>query len=174
KFPSTVVQVRKPKATVNFFNSSKMVISGTDSMEAANCVAWKMCLKLTQLLGRPFRVHDFQVENIVASYALGFCIDRDLLYKDFQSISTFEPDNISLITIRPFGQWPAFNVFGTGCVIFFGGRHPDQLEYAKNCIDFTRYKLGHTYRTLDVAHRKTKLATSARQYHICLSVCLFM
>ena len=154
-FPATVLRVNPPSATVNFFGSGTLVISGAGSPEEACCVAWLLCTQLSKLLKREFRVHDMQIENVVATVAVGYKIDRDLLAFDYSRCASFAPALISRVALKPYGKKPVILVYKSGKIVITGARHPDVLREAFRRIDLKPYDAAAPYRKLPDEFRKT-------------------
>jgi transcription initiation factor TFIID TATA-box-binding protein len=79
KFKAITVKVNKPKATVMVFDSENLVITGAKNEQENKIVARLIGRKIQKMRYSNIKFRNFQMQNMVANYNFGFCVNLDAL-----------------------------------------------------------------------------------------------
>lgn len=82
--------------TALIFHTSKVVLIGASNAHVARDVAYNLVYLLHQRMPIPITMSDFRVENIVASFFLGFEVDLYRFVRDEEVFCQYEPEDFTV------------------------------------------------------------------------------
>ena len=131
-FAAVTIRVKNGCAALAFCSRS-MVCTGTKS-ETSACNGASVLLLLFSIWGVPCSLHDFIVENIVASTQIGFALSLTKLHDwakayDECELTRYEPDLFPGLTFRSRRTKVVFLVFLRGKLVVTGSRFASQIVY---------------------------------------------
>ena len=165
RFPPIVIRLKEPRCTLNLFDTGKLVLSGANMLEGVVYQAHYFCERLSSLLSRHVMPLNIVIENMVASRALGFCVDLGLLYDDCKAHAGFTPDTIGSVRIFPpdGSPKPVVLLYEKGGMVVTGATDWETLVKTSNMMDWSKYKQGAQYRQLDPSRRRQKTENHGRK-----------
>lgn len=151
-FPACVSKCRETNTTLSVFQSGRLVIVGAKSIDIALYAAHNFARALRKVLLIPAQVHNFEVDNLVCDFKLGFQLNLDLFLNDHELTAQWEYEFFRGLSYKPYGSGKSvvsFVLFTSGCGIITGAKSEEMLlkAYTTHYPDFVAYTLGGEYRT---------------------------
>lgn len=164
-FPAVTFRIYKPYTTVSTFQTSKVVITGSNRSDKALLACYIISREIHKKLGIYTSVNNFRLENVVGSLALGYALNIDLFYADYNKklqVEVYKRDVFPGLQI-----WPSpkskivFILFASGAVVISGAKSEEQFyaTYEQMKDVFPKYRLGHEHRQMtddDILTIKTR------------------
>ena len=88
-FPSSVSRLKQPDTTISFFDTGRILCTGSPSIDYALLSVLLFVEKINRKLGKNYQVINFVVQNIVSSFSLGYRLNIDMFYTDNKSTAEF-------------------------------------------------------------------------------------
>lgn len=88
--------------TALVYHTSNVVLTGASNEYMARNAAWMLTLMLRRE-GIPARMHNFQIENIVTKFKLGFQVDLHAFSRDMGLLVAYDPDTFPAAIYRSDG-----------------------------------------------------------------------
>ena len=161
-FPACTFRIHDPFTTVSIFQTGKIVITGSNRSDKALLAANIICQQL-QKLGVYTESHNFRLENVVGSAALGYSLNLHMFYYDFKD--RFEVKIHHRDVFPGLQIWPnpgadseiVFILFASGAIVISGAKSEEQFyeTYNKMKHVFPLYRLGNEYRQLTADEQNT-------------------
>ena len=127
RFAAMTMRLREPRTTALTFASGNMVCTGSKDI----ALSLYACHKYVRLLQRyDIRVclHNFKVQNIVASATLGFPVRLIDIAQDHGAFVSYEPDLFPGLVLRISDPKVVFLIFRSGKVVITGARRMEDIE----------------------------------------------
>ncbi|KAK2952130.1 putative TATA-box-binding protein [Blattamonas nauphoetae] len=121
RFPSVVVRLRQPKATLQVFENGKVVCCGAKSED----IAKQSCRRLTKILfktGVNVTFQKFQIHNMVGNADVKFPIRLEALAAKHVNFSTYEPEMFPGLVYRLANSKITIIMFVSGKIIITGAK----------------------------------------------------
>ncbi len=169
-FPAMRVGLKRPRATIQLFETGSLVMPGPKTQFEALLCAYKVLYLLKQKLGIYALLHNFRPVNTVGAFSLGFPIDLDGFLEHHRacadgSFSVWQPTTYPGLQYHLANPRVTFILYGTGKVVCTGAASNHmQEEVAKLRAKLEHYRLG-TFKMADeLRHsRSAAIATSSDQ-----------
>lgn len=162
-FPSCNVSDYNPAVSYSIFgNNGLQIACGASHPYHALWSILRNNIRLAEPTGSFLRICDFRCENIVSSVGVGHYVNLDLLYKDNNTNSVFQPTIFSGLKLSPRNDTikkPIKILFHSGKGVITGCNYPDEpIRIAKELVrDLKPYEWGNEYRQLpDDQYEKRK------------------
>lgn len=134
RFSAVTFRIKYPKTTGLFFGSGKMVCTGAKNinesrlsiMKLVNLLESRMCLKL--------HVHDFRIQNIVASVNMGYAISLEEICVRYGKESSYEPELFPGLIFRKDSCPAVFLIFLSGRIVITGAKRVRDIYRAFGMI----------------------------------------
>jgi transcription initiation factor TFIID TATA-box-binding protein len=156
-FPACVSSCKNSGTKNSFFQSGQVIIAGAKDYQHALRAAQIAVNKLRRDLGRPFRIYDFAVKNIVCSAHLGYAIDLDLFHQVRKADTSFDEEDFVGLTyvVKHKNEWQVtVSVFAQGAVVITGVRSPEQIPIIEDYLKiFRAFEQGKDYRKVSEQSR---------------------
>jgi len=131
QFPGLVFRLKKPRTATLIFHSGKMVCTGAKSAVQAVKAVDKVVKELKShgiiIMGRP----KTQVQNIVASVALGGKIDLEKVTYQLEK-TIYEPEQFPGLIYRMDQPKVVILIFSTGKLVITGAKKEQEVYEAVN------------------------------------------
>jgi transcription initiation factor TFIID TATA-box-binding protein len=152
-FPACMGHCQTTRTTQSVFQSGKMVVVGAKSEEEALLAAYYYARALCKELKLPVNIYNFEINNVVGDFRLGYPLNLDLFFCDNDLTALWDPENFKGLSYKPLGSEKgvvSFVLFESGKGILTGGKSSQDLyeAYQKFAPGFARYKKGEEYRQL--------------------------
>jgi transcription initiation factor TFIID TATA-box-binding protein len=142
RFSSFVLRLRTPKVTCLIFTSGRMVCTGSESLEVAR-VAMARVTHLLRGAGFRVRMHQFAVQNMVASVYVGHAMDVAQLDRHCGCESRYRGDMFPGLVYRGSGSRDVtFLVFPSGQMVITGAKAEYQIvsAFEREKVVFERHR----------------------------------
>lgn len=139
KFSSVRIRLSHPMSTVSIYASGKIHVSGArsheDAIEALKIVAHRIKKRVSNAGG--IRLHNFKVENVLATCNVGFAVNLQSLSEDPRIVCTFDPTRFSAVVVRETATLyrnssapvpVAIDVHSSGSLVLKGASSKEELE----------------------------------------------
>lgn len=135
------IDVYKRRSTLCLFRGGKEVLTGLKDKDAALLAQHSFAMVLERYMNTPLRLSNFKLQNIVASMAIGRCIDMDRLQtliphtvvKEYPYIThAYEPDvfpGLQLWWVKDETSKMVVIIFDSGAMVIAGAKNTDELVY---------------------------------------------
>lgn len=144
KFPAGILKISDPKSTSLIF-STKMLITGTKSIEQAKKAAEKFADILRRRGNYDVQLANFQLKNIVGSYDMQMKINLYKLTTALHPLSSYEPELFPGVTIRLKHPKITVVVFNSGKLFITGAKTFEDLNSALNIVFPELIQASHAY-----------------------------
>ncbi|CDW73284.1 tata box binding protein [Stylonychia lemnae] len=134
RFAAAIMRIREPKTTALIFQSGKMVCTGAKSEEISKN-ACKMYAKAVKKIGFDVKLHEFKIQNVVASHDCGFPISLESISHEHDKFSTYEPELFPGLIYRMQSPKLVMLIFASGKIVFTGAKTREQIKEAYQNID---------------------------------------
>ena len=126
RFAALIMRIRNPRATALIFSSGKLVLTGTkndnDAMNAS-----KRIVRILKKLDFPVTFSNFIIQNVVASFNLGFRVRLESLNISHEQFTTYEPELFPGLIYRIHGKSLVILIFHSGKIIITGARNKNEI-----------------------------------------------
>jgi transcription initiation factor TFIID TATA-box-binding protein len=129
QFPGLVYRLRKPKTTTLIFSSGKMVCTGAKSESQAREAVTKVVDELKRNGIVILRKPEIQIQNIVASAALGGHIDLEKVTFSLRR-TMYEPEQFPGLIYRMDDPKTVILIFSTGKLVCTGAKKEAEVHRA--------------------------------------------
>jgi transcription initiation factor TFIID TATA-box-binding protein len=129
QFPGLVYRLRKPKTTTLIFSSGKMVCTGAKSESQAREAVTKVVDDLKRNGIVILRKPEIQIQNIVASAALGGHIDLEKVTFSLRR-TMYEPEQFPGLIYRMDDPKTVILIFSTGKLVCTGAKKEAEVHRA--------------------------------------------
>jgi TATA-box binding protein (TBP) (component of TFIID and TFIIIB) len=149
-FQSCVSRCRETGTTNSIFASSQIVIGGAKSVEIALVAVHLLSTLIRKKVYYRTRVLNFQVQNAVASFGMGFPLNLEA-FLHFNFIDcTWSPMDFK--GLKWSFEGVTFVLFRSGNAVLTGGKSFDELNraYNKAIPELLKYRLGHEHESVRV------------------------
>lgn len=168
-FPAVICRFLYPEAVVSFFESGRVVITGSRHPYDVVALLWMIALRFQTHLGIRCGVHDILINNVNCSASVGYELDLELFHVDHVNITSYAPDvfpglkfPVNDIVIQKRFHGVTFLLFRSGRMVVTGAKVPSdaQAAFASMKHLLANYNASNPYRRLDtdvrdqVARRK--------------------
>jgi transcription initiation factor TFIID TATA-box-binding protein len=127
RFAAMTMRLRHPRTTALTFSSGNMVCTGSKNI-GESLYACRKYVRLLQHYDIRVCFHNFRVQNIVASAAVGFPMRLVDLAKDHGAFVSYEPDLFPGLVLRIQEPKIVFLIFRSGKVVITGARRIEDIE----------------------------------------------
>ncbi len=127
RFAAMTMRLREPRTTALTFASGNMVCTGSKDI-ALSLYACRKYVRLLQRYNIPVCMHNFMVQNIVASATLGFPVRLVDIAKDHGAFVSYEPDLFPGLVLRILQPKMVFLIFRSGKVVITGARFIEDIH----------------------------------------------
>lgn len=160
-FPACMGHCRITRTTQSVFESGKMVVVGAKTEEGALLAAYYYARALCRELSLPVNIYNFEINNVVGDFRLGYELNLDLFLSDHDLTALWDPENFKGLSYKPMGSEKgvvSFVLFESGKGILTGGKSTQHLysAFQKYAPGFERYKKGGEYRLLLESERRQR------------------
>lgn len=172
-FPAVVTRCKETQTTPSQFKSGKLVIAGAKSEEKSLYAAYNYAATVQRVMGLPVSVYNFEINNVVGQFNLGYSLNLNLLYLDQQLFTHWDPEVLDYYCYipayyltcmcvlcaqvfpgacyKPNGSAKgtfSFVLFNTGRGIITGGRSTQELSrvFHEQRPTLAKYRAGNEYR----------------------------
>lgn len=156
-FTSGTIKGRLPSVTFEIFENGKVGMTGVSSPCHAVTAMWQFCARASRLLQRKIHPRDYRNHNVVGSLGLGYGLNLDLFYDDYQSTATYSPDKFPGLHYHMESPRLVFLLYKSGKMVITQGKETKDLQDGFKVIDWSKYRIGHEYRQVDASHRRSRV-----------------
>lgn len=151
-----VVRSQVPKATAMIMGNSKLIICGAKTPEDSVHLAWLVCMTLVRkgLADISATVSNFNVQNIVSTFYVGFELNLGLFHADFRVQSQWQPEKIKPVFFRQHGPNLVHVISDSGYINVTGAKNEQECYRAESAVDWSKYRKGHEYRQFIPSKRR--------------------
>jgi transcription initiation factor TFIID TATA-box-binding protein len=145
-FPSSVSRARFPSTTNSLFDTGRILVTGAPSVDKALYACMLFVDKINRSLKTNLQVLNFTVQNIVASFSLGYSLDVALFARQEKTTDVgqahYEPSLFRGCSWRHFSGL-VFVVFASGKVVLTGSKcWLTSLDTYRNALaTFAKYRI---------------------------------
>lgn len=160
-FPSSVSRMKNPETTISFFDTGKILCTGSPSASSALYAVLLFLAKLNKRLNQNYEVWNFVVQNIVSSFSLGYRLNVDMFYTDNKQTpngtATYDPNLFRGCSYID-EEGLVFVLFASGKVVLTGAKtwQAAQDAYEKMTPLLEKYKLGQEYKPFNSEFKRTR------------------
>lgn len=147
-FPAMRVGIKRPRATIQLFETGSLVMPGPKTKFEALLCAYRVLHILKNKLGIYALLHNFRGVNTVGSFCLGFPLDlggflENHRGKDDKSYSVWQPDTYPGLQYHLTELKITFILYETGKVVCTGSAaHRMREEVEKLRVELQKYRKG--------------------------------
>lgn len=160
-FPSSVSRMKDPETTISFFDTGRILCTGSPSKEYALLSVLLFVEKLNAKLHKNYEIWNFSVQNIVSSFSLGYRLNIDMFYTDNKSTTDgtahYDPNLFRGCSYKC-ETGLVFVLFSSGKCVLTGAKDWDQAYNAYRVMVplLLKYKLGSEYKSTDRKPKRNK------------------
>lgn len=153
KFPACTLRFRDPPVAPSVYGNGNVVIVGAKSRDQALHGLYYVL----DILHRVFpslagaEAHNLCLENMVASFDVGFKVNLKLLFDDYVHCAQYAKEDIRALRLWPDGMNTSLvlTIWTTGKAHVAGAKTPEEVTRVYKHVDFHKYRLRDEYRQLE-------------------------
>lgn len=133
RIAAVIMRIREPRTTALIFGTGKLVCTGAKSEDASRLAARKHA-RIIQKLGFHAKFVDFKIQNMVASFDVGFAIRLEGLALTHGQFASYEPELFPGLIYRMVKPKIVVLIFVSGKVVIIGAKKRPEIYEAFNSI----------------------------------------
>lgn len=123
------MRIREPRTTALIFRSGKMIVTGAKTEN--DCLnGAKKYTAILQKVGLPATLNDFKVQNITATFDMGFPIRLEAFLYAYSVQSTYEPELFPGLIYRLAQPKVVLLIFVSGKIVLTGAKNNEAILLA--------------------------------------------
>ena len=134
RFAAVTFRQHNPSATALIFSSGRIVCTGTKSRMDARLAMISFVYTLHQRMNLNINVHQFAIQNIVASASTGFSLCLPDLYAHHSRQSSYDPELFPGLIFRDSTLPAVVLIFESGKMVITGAKKEKDVTHVYNTI----------------------------------------
>jgi transcription initiation factor TFIID TATA-box-binding protein len=123
------MRIREPRTTAMIFANGKMIITGANNDRESRQAAEKYTA-IVYKIGFPVSFNDFKIQNMTATFNVGFPIRLESFLYAYHSNCTYEPELFPGLVFRMTDPKVVLLIFVSGKVVLTGAKSSEAIGLA--------------------------------------------